>query len=236
MRCCLTIVVAWLILVSPVRANNAADRIDIVIARGEQAVELFLAMPTDLAVSHFGLSREDLIDKDGFADFQRFSRGTFDLGEAFWREVEVQMSGEALEFEAMSLMVHPADRLLPFGTPLDALRSIEVCGTTAQNVTLSDTHLYVGLIAYPKETQSNLAFELPNALPPSVDVSVRDFMDHRLASARVLQTSESPGVSKVQVVAVSDPSLSGLPLLSVIALLVFLAYVGTRGNGPYLTS
>lgn len=237
MRWCLIIVAACLTLVAPTSANTPTDRVDIVISRGEDAIELFLAMPTDLAVPHFGLTREDLVNSNGFADFERFSKGTFDLGEALWRDVEAELNGKSLTFETMSLMVHPANLPLPFETPLDALASVEVCGTTARNTRLSETHLYIGLIAYSDETKSELTFRWPRALPASVDVSVRDFVGHRLAKAWTLEPSESSGVlPTVQVAAVSDPSLSGLTLFSVCALLAFLACVGTRGNGPYLTT
>ncbi|MEO1406295.1 MAG: hypothetical protein AAFV54_07355 [Pseudomonadota bacterium] len=237
MRRCLTIAAVWLSLVGPTQANTADNRVDIIISRGDHAIELFLAMPTDLAVSHFGLTREDLVNSDGFADFERFSKGTFELGEALWRDVETELNGEALTFETMSLMVHPANRPLPFETPLDALISVEVCGTTARNISLSNTHLFIGLIAYSDETKSELTLGWQQSFPDSVDISVRDFVGHRLTKAWTLEPSEDSGVvPKVRVAAVSDPPLSGLTLFSVCALLAFLASVGTRGNGPYLTT
>lgn len=211
----------------------AQDRVEVIVSRSDAAIEVFLAMPADLAVENFGISAEALTNESGYADFDLFAKGTFRQGQAFWQDTQTWMDGAPLMFEAMSLMIHPVNTPLPFRKPLDAMTAIEVCGTVLEDVPLSKTRLYVGLIAYPNSPAGDLVIEFAKAFSPDTRLHLRDFSNHKLMHSSQFEAGENhrlqlPGNDLPQ-----NPHLRGVSLLLIASFLGGLAYIGTRGNGPF---
>lgn len=211
----------------------ARDTVQIITSRSDTTFELYLALPTRLAIEAFGVTARDLSAPDGNADFDLFARGTFQLGQDFWDGTQTWVDGTPVAFEAMSLMIHPASSPLPFRTPLDAMTTIEVCGTVAGDVPLEETWLYVGMIAYPDDPSGDLVIDFAKAFEAGTALHIRDFTNHELQ----VQSRVDAGPDTQLVISangmVQKPYLRGFPLLFILACLSGLAYGATRDNGPF---
>ncbi|MEO0915819.1 MAG: hypothetical protein AAFY31_02385 [Pseudomonadota bacterium] len=211
----------------------ARDTVQIITSRSGTSFELYLALPTRLAIEAFGVTARDLSTPDGNADFDLFARGTFQLAEDFWGGSQTWIGGTAVAFEAMSLMIHPASSPLPFRTPLDAMTTIEVCGTVREDVPLGETWLYVGMIAYPDDPSSDLVIDFAKAFEAGTVLHIRDFTNHEMQ----LQSRVDAGADTRLVITangmVQNPYLRGFPLLFILLCLSGLAYGATRDNGPF---
>ena len=169
---------------APLVGTPARASVEMIVDRGADAITVYLSMPAPEAVRVFGLPPSALVAADGTVPFDALRMGTFDIGDVLWDDVAVTLDGRPLGFEAMSLMVHPADAPVPFQTPLDALTAIGVCTVADPSapLRLDQLHLYVGLTAYrPDAAQAGLdlrggtlAFALPRAAG-GTDITVRDF-------------------------------------------------------------
>ncbi|MEM6385488.1 MAG: hypothetical protein AAF718_04540 [Pseudomonadota bacterium] len=228
-----TAIAALCVAFTFVQTAAADTRVQVITSRSDGAVELFFSMPTDLALGKFGLTAADLVNDRGFADFDMFARGTFDLGEDFWDGARTWIDGAPVEFEAMSLMMHPVNTPLPFRKPLDALTAIEVCGTVLDDVPLSDTRIYVGLIAYPDTPAGNIAIEFADSFGPDTKLHLRDFSDHNLMYSAQFDVGDTSSVDVPSVTSTDEPLAAGIPLWLVLTLVGGLAYGATRGNGPF---
>lgn len=211
----------------------ARDTVQIITSRSDTTFELYLALPTRRAIETFGVTARDLSTPDGNADFDLFTRGTFQLAEDFWNGTQTWVDGTAVAFEAMSLMIHPASSPLPFRTPLDAMTTIEVCGTVVGDVPLEETWLYVGMIAYPDDPSGDLVIDFAKAFEAGTALHIRDFADHEL---RVQSRVDAGPDTRLVISAnelVQKPYLRGFPLIFILACLSGLAYGATRDNGPF---
>lgn len=170
-------------------ALAAEDRVDLIVDRTGRGIEVFFGMPATVAISRFGLAAEQLEGSDGGVDFAAFSEGTWDIGDALLKGVDVRIAGVEAGFEATSLMVHLKDQRLPFRSPLDALTAISVCGVAPPDTppALDDLYLYAGFVAYPQDTAGNLRFVLPNRPGDTLLVQVRQFGAGHAGAARVMQ-------------------------------------------------
>ncbi|MEM9047513.1 MAG: hypothetical protein AAGC92_02230 [Pseudomonadota bacterium] len=166
---------------SPVQAGD----IQIVIDRGSDSVEVYMAMNAATMSDAFGLPPDLLADERGLVDIEPLRQGTWDIGDALLRNVETRLGDDPTRFEAMSLMVHPAERPLPLDTPIDGMIAIAVCTVPTPETppSLDDLRAYVGFIAYPVDPDQVVSFTLPAAGRAMLDVTVRDYHKGRLLAA-----------------------------------------------------
>ncbi|KHQ54544.1 hypothetical protein OA50_01140 [Mameliella alba] len=164
------LVVAGGLTCSPV----LADRVELIVARDDRSVEIFMGMPVLTAVDTFGLDAGMLIGPDGRVPFESLQEGTWQIADALWERVEARIAGQTATFEGMSLMVHPLNQPLPFVTPLNGLTAISVCGVPAPEAPrgLRDLYLYAGFVAYPDDPGAPITLRLPN--PKGLDLMVRE--------------------------------------------------------------
>ena len=149
--------------------------VEIVVDRSEKGIELFLSLPAADAQNVLGA---DLSQLDGLTtgvDFSVLQNGTWTQGDVLWGNVKTEVNGAPVTFEAMSMMVHPADQSLPFFDPIDALTAISVCGVPIpeENPAIEEMHLYAGFIAYPTDGTGTLRLDLGNL--SLTQVTIRDF-------------------------------------------------------------
>lgn len=211
----------------------AQDRADMIISRDAKTVEIFFSMPATTAADHFGVARDDLLNDEGYAVLDAYTEGTWTLGEDFWTGVEAQIDGAPVTFEAMSLMVHPANTPLPYRDPLDALTSIEVCTVNDATLDLSEAQLYVGLIAYTDSPDGELSFTFPNVTPSDIAFNVRDFTDHRLTLQTQAWSGEGGDLTIPAATKANEPLFGGLSLVFASLAMVSLGLVATRGTGLF---
>ena len=165
-------------LALPAKAN--ATDLEMLVVRTDRSVEVFMAMSAPVAVDAFGLPADLLQRDDGSVHFDDFREGTWDIGDALWSGLEATVEGQTPLFEAMSLMVHPANQALPLDNPVDGYIAIAVCSvpTPAVPPTLSDLRLYNGVIAYTDDAYGEIEIRLPHVGDAPVSISVREFRDH----------------------------------------------------------
>ena len=175
----------------------AAGQVEIVLDRGDRAIEIFFGMSAETAVETFGLDPALLVGPDGTVDFGVLQQGTWGIGDALLARVDARLGSKAAGFEGTSLMVHLKDQRLPFATPMDGLAAISVCGATPPETppVLDDLYLYAGFVAYPENTGNALRLDLPGIGPAGLEVVVREFGTNGPAPQRRLHLS--PGETLV---------------------------------------
>lgn len=163
----------------------AAEDIEIVIDRGADSVEVYMAMNAATMTNAFGLPPTLLADEHGLVDIEPLRQGTWQIGDALLANVETRLDDAPAVFEAMSLMVHPADSPLPLDTPIDGMVAIAVCTvpTPETHPGLSELRAYVGFIAYPVDPEQIVSFSLPESGRQPLDITVRDFKNGQLVAS-----------------------------------------------------
>ncbi|MEO0496169.1 MAG: hypothetical protein AAF141_02190 [Pseudomonadota bacterium] len=171
----MVVLVAAYIVLAPMRMSVIIDRQD-------EVIELYFGLPARGLSEVFALPISQLPGESSAVDFAKMREGTWDLGDASFQSVATSLGGKPVEFEAMSMMVHPDDERLPFRNALDGTLAVSVCGIPipqdAQSV--QDLYAYAGFIAMSKSTRGDLNFDFlrTGRLPVLVDIS--DFANGRL--------------------------------------------------------
>ncbi|MEM9425825.1 MAG: hypothetical protein AAGA06_03900 [Pseudomonadota bacterium] len=206
----------------------AQARMEVLVSRGADGIELYLAMPTEEALRSSGLTEVDLLDADGFVDFDGVSANGARLTDLFWQGVVARLDGQDIAFAPLSLMVHPLNRPMPFRTPVDAAAAIEVCTYVEGDMPLSATRLYVGLVATPGTSRGALALEFPAALSAGLNIRARDFTSGLLQDSRLLEPGAG-GVLRFEDVAPRDDRTGWLvPVALVTIVLALIALLALR--------
>ncbi|MEM9783638.1 MAG: hypothetical protein AAF899_14330 [Pseudomonadota bacterium] len=174
---------------------GAAD-LQIVVDRRGETIELYIATRADRFVSTFALPAEELTDAAGTVDFDALRLGTWDIGDVMFDRVVTTLDATPVDFEAMSLMVHPIADALLMSTPLEGIIAIGVCSveTPATQPTLDALQGYAGYIAYVDDSDGVLALQLPATGRGALDVSIADFEDQRLIDRYTLTVADGEGI------------------------------------------
>ncbi|MEL6700973.1 MAG: hypothetical protein AAFO58_04740, partial [Pseudomonadota bacterium] len=152
--------------------------LSLIIDRRETSIEVFARIPAAILRPVFATDPAGLAGPDGRVWFGALREtGTFDFGDAMISEVAFKADGAKAPFEAMSVMVHPADNTLSFDDPIDGNIAMSVCGVADPVIppTIDELTLYAGFISYPVTADAALTLDLPNTRP--VHVAVRQFME-----------------------------------------------------------
>ncbi|MEM8741488.1 MAG: hypothetical protein AAGE13_08315 [Pseudomonadota bacterium] len=217
-----------------VAASEPTDRaqpephIEIVIDRGPGTVELYLGMNAALMTQAFGLPPDALTDAQGTVPFDDLRMGTWDIGDQMLSSVAAAIDEAPAKFEAMSLMVHPGDRRLPFVTPLDAMMAIAVCSVPTPETPplLADLHAYVGYIAYPEAAHAAVSLALPQQARAPLAIVVRDHWKGRQV-AQTRHVIADGGVLKIAPVGILARSDTRPGPILAVALMVLGGATGT---------
>lgn len=161
------------------------NRIEIVVERTENYVELYLSAPAPALSRLFGLQARGLAEPDGTVDFERLRLGTMDLGDELFETVTSKVGGVETDFEAMSLMAHPIEQRLPLNNALDGAVAVSVCTTvpTATPLRLAQLQAYAGFIAVTRHPTEPVSLRFPNLERETWTVSVRDHLNGKLRRA-----------------------------------------------------
>ncbi|MEL6235039.1 MAG: hypothetical protein AAFR46_11570 [Pseudomonadota bacterium] len=221
-------------LMAATAASEQADRaepdphIEIVIDRGPGTIELYMGMNAALMSEAFGLPPEALTDASGTVPFDDLRMGTWDIGDRMLASVGARIDAAPAGFEAMSLMVHPGDRRLPFLTPLDAMMAIAVCSVPTPETAplLADLHAYVGYIAYPENAHAALSLALPQMGRAPLVITVRDHWTGRPV-AQTRQLVADGGVLEIAPVGILARSDMPAGSFLAVALMVLGGATGT---------
>jgi hypothetical protein len=151
------------LIMIPILPSNArqSEKTQIIIARTDHSVELFVALPALQALELFNAPQGMFLNEDGLVDFDAFRAGTADTAEALWQGVEARIGQAKVSFEPMSLMLHPQEDQLPFTSPWDGLTAVSVCSSEGGTATLEETVLYLAMIAYTDQAQGDLTLKFP---------------------------------------------------------------------------
>ncbi|MEM1065263.1 MAG: hypothetical protein AAGJ74_07160 [Pseudomonadota bacterium] len=164
----------------------------VLVHRGPDSVELYLSVPAELLPPLFALPNGSIASADGTVDFDGLRNGTWEIGDAAFEKVNTEINGQAVTFEAMSLMVHPETSLLPMSTPIEGMIAIAVCAvpTPATPPVLSDLHTYVGYITYTDTPQGTITLEFPETGRADMSVLVREFENFEFQGAALMRLGD----------------------------------------------
>ena len=181
---------ATLLLALP---SNAAQ-LDVIVDRGESAVEIFVSLRALDIPAVFGNSPDFIAPPGVTVAYEELREGTWDQGDAMITGAALRVGQVDAPLEAMSLMVHPKDAPMPFRDVADAYLAMSVCNGFAPGTvpTVDILHVYAGYIAYPVDPLGELlSLSLGNT--DVVDVTVRD-MTQGVQSASYTMTV-APGAT-----------------------------------------
>ena len=227
----LVITIVLLALSSPASARDAT----VVVHRGDSAVELYFSLPAPSLVSVFGLPPERLEQADGTVDFEPLRLGTWEIGDAAFEGVDARIGGAPAVFEAMSLMVHPANAKLPLRDPVEGMIAISVCTVPQPEMppSLDELHAYTGYIAYTDAPQGPVLLRLPETGRRTLEVTVLDFTDHRLTgrSEHVVMDGGTLVMAPGQgTIARPELFILAAGLVAAVGLLIAAGYRGRHGS------
>lgn len=162
-------------------APAQADAVDgtMIVHRGEDAVELYASIDALALTPWLDGDTGIFTEADGSVDFSNFLVDTAFMGDALFGAVEAHVAGEAVQFYAMSFMLHPQDLAVEFDTPWAALSSITFCSVAPSQGTYTPDALrsYVGLAAYPVDGLANVSFEFPSTGRDALTFEVREYLE-----------------------------------------------------------
>lgn len=176
----IVILATAMVVVAPVFARQSA--MTVIVDRKAGSVELFVGVEASGLSSIFALPPAVLSEIDGTVDFAKLREGTWDAGDLALSSVHTKLGDEAIDFEAMSLMVHPNTLPVRFEDPLDAIIAVGVCSVDAPDtpLTLNDLHSYAAYIGYAEETDRPIALRFSRTGRAAKLVEIRDFTNGTL--------------------------------------------------------
>lgn len=159
--------------------------IDLIVERRADSIELYIGGNARVLTQHFGAASEAFINEDGHVPFEAFQAGTWLLGDALLQGVAVQLGGQNQRLEATSLMMHPADREVPFADAVDGVLAVSICAVLnpPSDLTLEEATMYAGYIGFTSNTTQPLTLGYPHrttSQPNAITVQVRDYANGRL--------------------------------------------------------
>ncbi|MEO1538477.1 MAG: hypothetical protein AAFR73_12185 [Pseudomonadota bacterium] len=208
------------------------DGVSVVVHRGGASVEVYFSLPADMLVSVFGMPRHELEGPDGRVDFDALRMGTWDIGDAAFRQVGARIGGQVASFEALSLMVHPKNSLLPLSTPIEGMISIAVCAAPTPRAApaLSDLQAYVGYIAYTDRPQAPIMLDLPETGRAAFTAQILDYTSFELRATSEVVVSDG-GLMLLNTGTASQRTISLLFIGGALSLLVVFLVLGLRYAG-----
>ncbi|MEO1639677.1 MAG: hypothetical protein AAFU41_10575 [Pseudomonadota bacterium] len=208
----------------------AAAELDVIVDRTGHSVNVFFGMTADDIAPVFAVSSDSLLrDEAGLLrldDFQ--SNGSFADADRLIAPTVLQINGEAADFQAMSMMVHPLDIHVPFETPIDGWIAMSVCGVppTFADASNDAVRVYAGFNAYPVDGLGALSFDF--AGDAEMSVALWEYQEGELLQHDVVQITNGqplvlPAVAASQSWASWGPGFAGVLALIGLGLIV-------RGN------
>ncbi|MEM7746696.1 MAG: hypothetical protein AAF346_00480 [Pseudomonadota bacterium] len=163
---------------------NESTMLDIIIDRHHNHIEIYIQMPGSAVEDTFAGDASELISKDGFVDFAGLRNGTWMHGASLFGKLKMSSAGRDTDLEMMSLMVHPPNRTLPFGDPIDALVATSVCGANGplDQKTMADLIANVGFYADVLSGFDAIKLELPSKAHPALNFRLREFSNGKKIS------------------------------------------------------
>jgi hypothetical protein len=210
-----------------------ADDMSLVLDRRSGAVEFYLAGPAPRVL--------DLLDRGrspGMAgiDPERWRvTGSFDFGDALIAGTEAHLGGVPIRFEAMSAMLHPESDALPLRTPLDGMIAIAVCtaADAASAVSLDESRLYLGYIAYADDTGGEIVLAFAAPLGEALSITVRDHAEGAFRAGYRLDLPQGSTRLALRALPEGPPFPAWLALAALLINAVFIggAILGSRRGG-----
>lgn len=168
--------------------EDAPETPVLIVDRRPQSIALFFTLPAIELQTVFGLGAEGLLGADGTIDIDRLYEGTFDLADQIFRQVQAEIAGRPVAFDATSMMVHDPAALPSFENPWDGETSIAVCTSpeTVDNMGLETLQAYLGYFAWKVDPLAPVTLKFPAASDNEINIEVRDFWNMQLTATRTM--------------------------------------------------
>lgn len=174
-----------------------------VMASGDAYLTLIVNRDDDSAVYYLAMPSEDipellatdlsLVFSDGGAvpidEFREY--GSFELADEVFANVKGKAGDRTLNFEAMSMMVHPLDSPQPFATPWDGVTAISVCTVDYEKDALlpAGLQLYYGAYTDGLTPEEPLSIAFPATGREAFPIVIHRYQDgvHQSTDRAVLE-------------------------------------------------
>lgn len=147
-------------------AAQAEERLTLIVNRDDNNVSYFLSMPADEIAPLLGTDPTILFSNDGAVPIDEFRySGSFEQGDELFARVsgKLMQTGEKLDIETMSMMVHPTNQPQPFQSPWDAITATSVCNVdyAPDELLPGVLQLYYGGFASDVPTDATISLSFP---------------------------------------------------------------------------
>ena len=166
-----------LILLSMTAFSSTAAAREVIVARDNDSVAVFFRLPYADVAPLFGQEVKGFTDEAGNFSREKLFNGTFERADALAADVTFDLGSQSVGFEALSMMIHQTETVLPFDSPLDAEIAIAVCGVPfPDGPLLPDDIVWVGgWYAYPVDADQALTINLPHTGRGAQELTVKTF-------------------------------------------------------------
>ena len=153
------------------------DKTVLIVDRRADSVTLYFSMPATELAPTFGTGADALLDAEGTVDINLLYEGTYDLADEIFAPVRIELDGQPVAFEALSMMVHDPDVLPGFETPWDGETSIAVCTSpeTVDRMGLETLQAYLGYYAWKVNGLAPVTMTFPQSGQALGEIEVREF-------------------------------------------------------------
>lgn len=200
-----------------VSRDVAEPDVTIVMERSETAVEIFFKASAKNYVGLFGTPFDELTNIDGTVDYRVIQEyGTATAADRLLDRVRSTAGDQLIDFESMSMMVHPPRLDLPLNSPFDGMLAISVCAYAPpeEPVHLEELDAYAGFIAFHDNLDRLISVRFPSTGRPPLKASIVHYVEGRpvgtseavLADGGTL-TFEPVSVSRMAALSVDAPDI-----------------------------
>ncbi|MEM9280107.1 MAG: hypothetical protein AAGA76_16210 [Pseudomonadota bacterium] len=218
----------WLFAVLQPALVVAEDRLTLVVNRDEDSVAYFISMPATAIEPILAADSASLFSDRGAVPIDDFRiKGSFELGDQLFSEVSgaVAATGQSVEFESMSMMVHPIDEPQPFFSPWDAITATSVCNVdyARSDLVPEALQLYYGAFATDVLADQEVSLNFPKTGRNALKIDVFHYFDGSYVGKDTALLTDG---GTLLLTTRSDPLLSILTALSAVFAAICMAALG----------
>lgn len=158
-----------------------AEELTIVVNRSDTAATLYIAVPASELGPVFGADAAALLSSTDLVIDAALQDSLFDQAGMLLAATTIRTRPNGPRFQGMSMVLHPIDDAVAFGTPWDASLASSVCTVPPDSRPWrqEDLLVYAGFAAHGIDGTAGFTVEFPATGREPVDVVLRDFIGGR---------------------------------------------------------
>lgn len=165
----------WLIISGTV--SGLADDLRVVVNRNDTVATLYLSMSVPTLDAAFGPTAATVIPPGQIATLNEMKEAVSTRAARLLADTTLRIDGQRVQFEPMSMVIHPKGETLPFDTPWLASVAASVCTEPDGSVpSRNQMIVYAGFVTKGVDGTGEITMELPITAPDDLTFQVADYV------------------------------------------------------------